>query len=105
MGEIICACALFLISAVLLFLAVRSFKNKGFLLNNSYIYASNKEREDMDKSKYYRQSGICLLLLAIALAVDGVAVLLKIDVLFALFYLLIAATIVYAIISSVRLSK
>ena len=31
-------------------ISVRSFKNKGFLLNNAYIYASKKERETMDKN-------------------------------------------------------
>lgn len=105
MKEIIVACVLFIISAIVLILSIRSFKNKGFLLNNAFIYASQKEREAMDKSKYYRQSGVCLLLVSLAFAFNGAAVLLKIDVLFALFYLLIAVAIVYAIVSSIKLSK
>lgn len=30
------------------------FRNKGFLFNNSYIYASKQERETMDKKPHYR---------------------------------------------------
>ncbi len=34
------------------------FREKGFLFNNAYIYASGQERETMDKKPHYRQSGI-----------------------------------------------
>ncbi|MDE6566693.1 MAG: DUF3784 domain-containing protein [Lachnospiraceae bacterium] len=33
-------------------------KEKGFLLNNAYIFASQEERQKMNKKPYYRQSGI-----------------------------------------------
>ena len=36
-------------AGVLLVLAVIHFAERGFLLNNAYIYASLKERENMDK--------------------------------------------------------
>ena len=78
---------------------------RGFLLNNSYIYASKKERDEMDKSKYYRQSGVCLFMLSVAFLVDGLAVILSINGLYALFYVLIAISVIYAIVSSIKLSK
>ena len=48
----------FLAAGVLLVLAVIHFAERGFLLNNAYIYASLKERENMDKKPYSRQSAI-----------------------------------------------
>ena len=59
----------------------------------------------MDKSKYYRQSGVCLLLLALSFAIDGAAVLSRIDALFGAVGVLFAAAAVYAIVSSIKLSK
>ena len=105
MKEIIVACVLFIISAIVLVLSIRSFKNKGFLLNNAFIYASQKEREAMDKSKYYRQSGVCLLLVSLAFAFNGAAVLSRIDALFGAVGVLFAVAAVYAIVSSIKLSK
>lgn len=34
------------------------FKEKGFLFNNAYIYASKQERDTMDKKLHYKQSGL-----------------------------------------------
>ena len=42
-----------------------SFKEKGFVFNNHYLYASKWEREHMDKSPYYRQSAITFLLVSV----------------------------------------
>ena len=53
--EIIINIVLTVVCAVISFF---QFRNKGFLFNNSYIYASKQERETMDKKPHYRQSGI-----------------------------------------------
>ncbi len=34
------------------------FKEKGFLFNNAYIYATKQERLKLNKTPYYRQSAI-----------------------------------------------
>ena len=43
MKEIIIACILFLISGGVFVMSILSFMQKGFLLNNAYIYASKIE--------------------------------------------------------------
>lgn len=45
-------------------LGVRSLMEKGLLLNNAYLYASQKERETMDKKPHYHQSGMVFLFIA-----------------------------------------
>lgn len=37
-------------------LSFRQFKQKGMPLNNSWLYASKREREPMDKAACYRQA-------------------------------------------------
>ncbi|MBF4691515.1 DUF3784 domain-containing protein [Fusibacter sp. Q10-2] len=34
------------------------YKEKGFLFNNAYLYASKKERNEMNKKPHYRQSAL-----------------------------------------------
>ena len=46
---------LFIISAGSFAASCSYFKEKGFLLNNAYLFASKEEREEMDKKSHYRQ--------------------------------------------------
>ncbi len=60
-----------ILAIVLLLISVLQFQEKGFLLNNAYILASKKEREEMDANKemkhpHYRQSGYTFLLFRIS---------------------------------------
>ena len=55
MTEILTAAIPFVMSAAALIISIRSFLEKGFLLNNAYIYASKQEKMRMDKSPHYRQ--------------------------------------------------
>ena len=105
MEETIAACVLFLISAGLFILSYRSFREKGFLLNNAYIYASEQERERMEKKPYYRQSAIVLLLLGFSFVFNGMALLQGADWLYWLVGISVAITIVYAIVSSIMIVK
>ena len=57
-GILITAIAVFLLAGGLFFLGVRQLLERGYLLNNAWIYATKKERESMNKKPYYRQSGI-----------------------------------------------
>ncbi len=104
-GKWVVMIALFAIAGVLAVLGVRHRMEKGFLLNNAYLYASQKERETMDRGPYYRQSATVLFLLSAVFAVDGLSLALGNDR-FALPVIpLIAAAIVYAAVSSARIRR
>ncbi|MDE7211643.1 MAG: DUF3784 domain-containing protein, partial [Lachnospiraceae bacterium] len=60
MKEIVTAIILLAMGIGALAISVRSFQEKGFLLNNAYLYASKKERENMEKKPHYRQTAIWL---------------------------------------------
>lgn len=104
-GEWITLIAVFVIAGVCLFVGIRSFLERGFLLNNAYIYASKEERETMDKRPYYRQSAIIFSVLCVAFLVIGLALILKNDKLFLLEIPLFAGVIVYAIISTIMINR
>ncbi|MBE6852812.1 MAG: DUF3784 domain-containing protein [Ruminococcus sp.] len=100
MQEIIAAGIIFLIALIALWLSIRSFMEKGFLFNNAYIWASEQERESMDKKPYYRQSAIMFLFTCLIFLLNGFAFLFHITW---IFYIVIAIAIivmVYAVISS-----
>ena len=105
MTNIIPACILFSIAAAAFILSFRSFREKGLLLNNAYLYASKKERETMDKKPHYRQSAIVFLLVGIIFLLNGLAVLLE---LYRLSYIAIGViiiTAVYAVTSGTKKQK
>lgn len=97
MEKIIVSSVLFFISAGLFLLSFRSFREKGFLFNNAYIYASKQERERMNKKPYYRQSAVVFLLLGVNSALAGTEFLLDIDWLFWLEGIIIVGTIIYTL--------
>lgn len=47
-------------------------KEKGVLMNNAYLFASQEEREKMNKKPYYRQSGITFCLVGTLFLLDAV---------------------------------
>ena len=55
-SELVMAIIVFAFSGILLRISIIQFRQKGFLLNNAYIYASKEQRKKMDKKPYYRQS-------------------------------------------------
>lgn len=99
----------FIVSAIILFfLSFVQFREKGFLLNNSYIWASKKEREEMDANKeakrpHYRQSGYIFMLLGVSFAVNSLYCFLNLHWLLILFWILIAVTLIYAVVSSIKM--
>ena len=102
---LVLAIVLFSFSFILLVWGVLSLFNKGFLFNNAYIYANKKEREQMNKKPYYIQTGIVFILLSIASCVEGFNALLRYDVFFVLFIIIIVVTLVFAIVSTVYIDK
>lgn len=101
MKEIIAAAVLFSLMIFALVMSIRSFCEKGFLMNNAYLYASKQEREAMDKKPYYRQSAVVFLLIGCIFALNGCAVLLHIRWISYISIAVVIGTIVYAIVSGV----
>lgn len=81
------------------------FKEKGFLFNNAYLYASKQERETMNKKPHYRQSGIVFLLIGIIFLFNAIEIIIDSGWLFWGSMLFVAISIVYAIISSINIEK
>lgn len=105
MAEIISAVILFAVAAAAFVLSIRSFREKGFLLNNSYLYASQKEREAMGKKPYYRQSALVFLLVGLIFLLNGLTVLLSAYYLTYIVMVLAVVTGIYAIVSTAAIEK
>ena len=78
---------------------------KGLIFNNTYIYASKKEREDMDKKPHYHQSGVVFLLIGFIFLLNGFDLLFKTDWILYVVITIVVLTLIYAIISSVVIEK
>lgn len=105
MGNIIGMIILGLLAILSFVFSYLQFHEKGFLFNNAYIYASKKERENMDKRPHYKQSGVIFLLLGIIWLINAVDMVLKTEWLFYLFIVVAVITVIYAIISSIFIEK
>ncbi len=105
MTEILTAAIPFVMSAAALIISIRSFLEKGFLLNNAYIYASKQEKMIMDKSPHYRQSGIVFLLVGMIFLLIGIQALLDVKWIFYVEAILVIAAAIYAVVSSVMIEK
>jgi hypothetical protein len=104
-GEWITVIIVFSFAGVLLLLSIRSFFEKGFLLNNAYLYASKEERKTMNKKPYYIQSAIVFCILSAVFIVIGISLILHNDQLFLFEIPLVAGVIIYAIVSTVLINK
>lgn len=102
-SELIFAIIIFVIAGLLFFFSIRSFMNKGFLLNNAYLYASKEEREKMDKKPYYIQTAVVFLILSIVFIIIGLSVVFQDSRINLLEIPFIAGAIIYAILSTIRI--
>ena len=105
MQNMIIACIIFIIAIVMFVISFRSFKEKGFLLNNAYIYSSKKERENMNKKPYYRQTAVAFLLLGILFFSVALDTIFKTEWLFYVNIVYVFIIVTYAIVSSIVISK
>ena len=105
MTHIVPAVILFAIAAAAFILSIRSFREKGFLLNNAWLYASKKEREAMDKKPYYRQSALVFLLIGLIFLLNGLAILLEAYWLTYVVMGLAVMTGIFAIVSTAAIEK
>ena len=104
-SEIITAIVVFVIAIALAVISYRSFKNRGFLLNNAYLFASKEQREAMDKKPHYKQSAIVFLLLSVVFIVIGLSIVFNDSRINLIEIPLIIGVLVYAIISSIQISR
>ena len=98
-----------MILAIILFvLSSLQFRQKGFLLNNAYIWASKKEREKMDnndeiKRPHYRQSAYTFLLLGISFVSYSLYCYFDLHWLYITFWMILAMTLIYVVVSSIKM--
>ena len=104
-GELVTAILMFVIAGILLLFSIRSFLERGFLLNNAYLYASKEERKAMNKKPYYRQTAIVFCILSAVFIVIGLSLVLQNDKIMLLEIPLILGAVIYAIASAVRINR
>ena len=108
--QIICG-IIFLVLAVGVFvISYFQFKEKGYLFNNAYFWASQKERRRMDeekesKSPYYRQSGFAFMLLGIICLIFAVYIITSWIWMYISVWLSVIIAIIYAIVSSIIIEQ
>ena len=104
-AELVIAIVIFVIAGILILLGIRSFLERGFVLNNAYIYASKKERDSMNKKPYYRQTAIVFCLLSLVFIIIGLSVIFRNSKIELLQIPVIAGAIIYAVVSTIRINK
>ncbi len=105
MKNIIIGTAFIIITLICAIISILQLKRKGVLLNNEYFYATEEERKKIDKKPHYIQSGVVFALLAATFLFFGLRFFLDIAWLYAAAVLFLLVTVVYAVISSVKLHK
>ncbi len=86
------------------------FEEKGFLFNNAYIWASQKERKQMDRDKrgkrpYYRQPGFTVALIGIIFLIFAVYIVADWIWMYVAFWASVIIAIAYAIVSFIKIEK
>lgn len=92
-------------AAIFYILAGMQLKEKGILLNNAFLYASAEERKTMNKKPHYHQSGIVFLLIGTIFILNTIQIITMADWIFGIIIAIAAATLVYAVVSSVLIEK
>jgi len=102
MEKTIVAIIIGLIAVASFIISILQFKEKGFLFNNAYIWASKEERQRMDRRPHYRQSGVVFSLIGILFLLLALEVLLDAGWLLYAFWGVVILTVVYAVVSSIK---
>lgn len=98
MVHIVGAIILSVVAVGCLIFSCLQFNEKGFLLNNAYIFASEQQRETMDKKPHYKQSGIVFLMIGIIFFINAAEMIFETGWLFYLVIFVAVLAIVYAIV-------
>ena len=104
-SEIISASFVLLLSILSFIIGYFQFKEKGFLFNNAYLYASKEERNRMNKKPHYRQSAIVFSSLGIVFLVIAVIIFTGWNWLFPIVIVIAILLVVYAIVSSISIER
>lgn len=96
---------LFLVAAGTLILGILQLMRKGPLINNAWIYADEEQRRTMDKTPYYRQSGIVFSLIGIQFLLLGIFCLTRMHIFLYMQFAVIGLVVIIAIVSSVMIDK
>lgn len=88
-------------------ISYRQFKEKGYLFNNVYIWASKQERKQMDENKenktlYYRQSGFAFIFIGFIFLAYAVYIATDWIWMYVAFWALVLIAVSYAVVSSIQ---
>lgn len=104
-AQIIAGSVFFGLAGLMVLLAVRHFKCRGYCFNNAYIWASGEEREKEDFTPYYRQSGVVFLMIALLSVLEGLYIILAFRPIIFGQIVTVEAMAFYAVSSTVRIGK
>jgi len=105
-AELILTIILFVIAFAMFLLSYLQFKEKMVLINNAWLYASKKERETMNKTPHYRQSGVVFVLIGLNFLIDAIGCILhNTDLMLYAVIIICVIAVIYAIVSSVQIEK
>lgn len=105
MDGIIAGGLCFLLAIGAFIISCFSFREKGFLFNNAYLYASKEERATMDKKPHYRQSAIVFLMIGIVFLLIAISVFIINRWIRYIAIAVAIIAIIYAIVSSVMIER
>lgn len=105
MANTVGAIFLIILALICFVLGYMQINQKGILLNNAYLYASEQERQKMNKKPYYRQSGIIFILIGIIFILNAIEIKLRTGWLIWLVIGVVVAVLTYAIISTVKIEQ
>lgn len=104
-AEIVTVVFVFLLSAAAFVLGGFQWAQKGPLLNNAWLYASEKERAEMNKKPHYRQSAVVFFLSGGVFLADGFYILTDRGWLRIAAFVLLGVALVFAVVSSIVTAK
>ena len=86
------------------------FREKGYLFNNAYLWASPEERKRMDEDKeskkpHYRQSGFAFMFIGIFCLIIAIYIFTDWMWMLVPFWLFVVISVVYAIRSSIQIER
>lgn len=110
MGQMIVGLICLAAAAGALVISYFQFKEKGYLFNNVYLWASSAQREQMDENKeskwpHYRQSGFAFLLVGLSFLALAIYSMTDQAWSYIAFWLAMGAALVYAVASSILIER
>lgn len=109
-GQIVCGIIFFALAVGAFLISYFQFKEKGYLFNNAYFWASKLERKRMDENKgtkrpHYRQSGFAFMFIGISLLLFAAYIVTDWAWMYIAFWAFIMIAAVYAVASSIKIEK